>query len=421
MVAFLLAATPPAVVGLGADVAASSEFTRLTASMRTAYQHRDWSGYRASARSLSAFLNGSPDALLELARADARLGDAGAALAQLQAIAQMGVSQTAVGTLPDFRFLRRSPEFRAILATMASNERPTRRATRALTLSDAGLLPEDVAYDRDRRLFFVTSVLERRIVTLGPDASLRQFARAPDDWPMLAVKIDPSRGVLWATESALNGFRSISKSDWGRSAVLVYDLRSGRLLQRIGGPRARQLGDASLAPDGDLLVSDSNGGALYLARRGMSTLQPVDTQHFVSPMTPAFAPAGSVYVADYLRGIGVIATKTRQVTWLPMADRYALQGVDGLYWHEGQLIAIQNGLSPERIMLFALDRSRARIAAQLPVESGTLRLDPTHGVIVGDDFYYIANSGWSQLAADGSVRAGARLTPASLMRAHLAP
>ena len=46
------------------------------------------------------------------------------------------------------------------------------------------------------------------------------------------------------------------------------------------------------------------------------------------------------------------------------------------------------------------------------IESGTERLDPTHGVLAGNAFYYIANAGWNQLAPDGSVRRGARLTPA---------
>lgn len=389
--------------------------------MRAAYQQRDWSDYRSGAGSLVAFLNGSPDALLELARADARLGNASAALWRLQTIARMGVVEPAVTSLPDFASLRSSSQFRTIRATMSSNEQPVGHAYRALTIRDARLLPEDIAYDDATHRFFITSVLERRIVALAPDASLRPFVRAPDDWPMLAVKIDAARRVLWATETALTGFRNIPKADWGRSAVLLYDLRSARLLQRIDGPRAGQLGDATLTPNGDLLVSDSSGGNLYLARRGTATLQAVDTQHFVSPMTPAFAPTGAIYVADYVRGIGVIAVHTRRVLWMPMADRYALQGVDGLYWHDGRLIAIQNGLAPERVMLFALDASGMRIASQRPIDSGAVRLDPTHGVIVGDDFYYIANSGWNQLAPDGTIRPGARLTAATVMHARLPP
>jgi hypothetical protein len=42
--------------------------------------------------------------------------------------------------------------------------------------------------------------------------------------------------------------------------------------------------------------------------------------------------------------------------------------------------------------------------------------DPTHGVIVGDYFYYIANSGWSELDDYGVLKAGGKLTAARIMR-----
>jgi hypothetical protein len=45
--------------------------------------------------------------------------------------------------------------------------------------------------------------------------------------------------------------------------------------------------------------------------------------------------------------------------------------------------------------------------------------DPTHGVIVGADFYYIANSGWNRWRDDGSRVAGAAATPPIIMRTSL--
>jgi hypothetical protein len=32
--------------------------------------------------------------------------------------------------------------------------------------------------------------------------------------------------------------------------------------------------------------------------------------------------------------------------------------------------------------------------------------DPTHGVVVGDDFYFIANSGWDRVDRNGTMTAG---------------
>jgi hypothetical protein len=52
--------------------------------------------------------------------------------------------------------------------------------------------------------------------------------------------------------------------------------------------------------------------------------------------------------------------------------------------------------------------------------SATARLgDPTHGAVVGDSFYFIANSGWDSLDEHGAVKEGKILTAPSLMRAKL--
>lgn len=58
-----------------------------------------------------------------------------------------------------------------------------------------------------------------------------------------------------------------------------------------------------------------------------------------------------------------------------------------------------------------------QIVSEEVIEQATATLDdPTHGVVVGDSFYYIANSGWSNLDDTGNVRAGSKLTPARIMR-----
>jgi hypothetical protein len=391
----------------------------LLARMHQAHLHLDWKEYRTESAELVRFLNGSPDAMLELARADARGGHVRAAMQQLTAIAQMGVSQLEVGSSPDFSNLRTQVAFRSILREMAVNAKPVSDSRRAFVIPDAGLLPEDLAFDPSNGRFLLTSVREARIVAIVPGGRLSTFARAPDGWPMLAIKIDVLHRVLWATEAALTGFHSVPQRDWGRSVILEYDLETARLLRRIEGPAASQLGDMTLSPAGDLLVADSNKGGLYLLRHDDRRLVRLNTNEFVSPMTPAFVSPHQALIADYVRGIALLDLGTGRAVWLAMAEKYALEGTDGLYRYQGRLIAIQNGLAPERVMSFTLDAGHARISAQKVIESGTPDLDPTHGVIVAGSLYYIANSGWNELTSDGSVRRGATLTRAFIMRTRL--
>jgi hypothetical protein len=131
-----------------------------------------------------------------------------------------------------------------------------------------------------------------------------------------------------------------------------------------------------------------------------------------------------VLVPDYARGIGLLDLNNRHVTWVNRGEskKIALNGVDGLYYDRGTLILTQNGTSPERVILVQVDKTFAHTMSEQIIERATPNLgDPTHGVVVGDSFYYIANSGWNQLDPHGDVLAGAKLTPARIMRFRLNP
>ena len=152
-----------------------------------------------------------------------------------------------------------------------------------------------------------------------------------------------------------------------------------------------------------------------------TVLERLDDGDFISPQTPALHRDGKhIFVPDYLRGIGALEISTKQVRWLSMEKGFALNGIDGLYFDRGTLIAVQNGTSPERVVAFDLDPSLTRITSETIIERSTDTLgDPTHGVIIDDDFYYIANSGWDVIDDHGNMRPGAKPTEARLMRARV--
>jgi hypothetical protein len=418
-----LAVIAAATISLGAIVPSATAgqwFARTVTQMHQARLHGDWKTYRAHADSLVSFLNGSPDALLDLARADVNLSDGAGALDALRLIAAMGQAPAAVKTLPDFVALQDTSEFVDIAAQMVSNAAPVTRARLAFTVTDPRLVPEDIDYDAGQHRFFLTSILEDEIASVDASGHLAVFAHAPDHWPMLALKVDAKRHLVWATEVAVEGFWSVPKRAWGRSALVAYGLARGEVVRRIEGPPGTALGDMALGANGDLLISDGAGGGVYRLAAGASRLTLVNGTDFISPQTPAYAPDESlVFVPDYARGIGLLDQGGRLLRWIPMDERYALEGTDGLYYLDKLLVAVQNGTSPDRVVAFSLDASLDRVIGCTIVESGTPHLDPTHGVIVGDQFYYIANSGWDELDASGKVNAGATLTPARIMRAAL--
>ena len=412
---------------------ASELLTSLNQKAQAARKSGDKQAYLSAALQVQTLLNDSPASVKAVAKAYLRSGDTQAALTALSHLAELGQIDDALlqGKDPEFAALQNLAAYQSILKQFTANNSPISASETAFVLPDAGLLPEDITYDPQSKSFLITSVLEKKIIRITEQGKATDFAQSPSHWPIFAIKADPAHNLVWATEAAIDGFSAAPKSDWGRSAVLCFNLQTGALLRRIEGPAHTTLGDMALTKDGNPIVTDGDGGGVYKVTG--NHLELLNGKDFISPQTPAMLPDGThAFVPDYLRGIAILDLntgdlKTGHVLWInhdsgkkSSAKQAALSGVDGLYFDHGALILIQNGTAPERVIRLQLNQTMTQVVSEQIIERSTPTLgDPTHGVFVGDSFYYIANSGWNNLDEHGDVKAGGKLTPARIMRFHL--
>lgn len=416
-----LLATLTAAFSVASQVpSAKEQLQQLQTALHEAHLRSDWPSYLKNSRTLKDFMNGAPDSALQLMSAEAFAGNVDGVLSEFKEYVRMGQANEDVLKLKQFDALRADPRFASIHKEMTTNLTSISTASKVCSLGDSTLLPEDIDYDPATKRFYISSVLKKEILITDIQGKTHLFAEAPDHWPMMALKIDREHRILWATEVALDGFTIVDQKDWGRSAILIYDLESGKLLHRIEGPSHTALADMTLTQDGDAILSDGDGGGIYRIRRETQRIDRLDAGDFISPQTAAILPGGKrIFVPDYVRGIGILDLNTKQVTWIPMQGTYALNGIDGLYLDGNTLIATQNGTSPERVVAFKLDDSLAHIVSERIIERATTTLgDPTHGVVVGGTFYYIANSGWDTLDEHGNHKPGTTPTAPLIMRAR---
>jgi len=303
------------------------------------------------------------------------------------------------------------------------NEAAVTTGSLAFTLSDSNLLAEDIGFDPVSRHFFLTSVHQKKILECDSGGRCEDVIHSLPEMPlhaMLAIHVDAPRGVLWATTAGMSNETDFRPEYQGHSAVLKFDLRSHRLIERYEPNDAREhaLGDMTVASNGDAYISDGTSGDLYVIRHdggGLQSLVPAGV--FVSPQAPALNGDESLlYVPDYVEGIAAIHLKSGSIEWMKSANPTALDGIDGLYWTSGGLLATQNGTSPERIVRFHLSAYN-RIDSFHVLEANWRGFgDPTHGVIVGDEFYYIVNSGWDRADDNGVLHEGA---PAAIWKVRI--
>lgn len=387
---------------------AVQEFADIQKHLVANAARKDWPIYLEDARRLRQFVNDSATGNLEVARAQLHLGQTAAAEVSTKRALAMGVTNPVLAS-PLFK-----PISAALAATIAANAAERTNAHQAFVLDEAGFLPEDIDFDTATKRLFLTSVQRDGIFVSSASGALKPFASSPDHWPMFALKVDSGRRRLWATEVALSGFKSVPRKDWGRSAILEYDLDKGILLARIEGPEHSALGDMVLAKNGEPIVSDGDGGGVYQLVKG--SLHRLDHGDFISPQTPAQCPGSDMlFVPDYARGIGALDPRTGRTKWFSSDGRHALAGIDGLYCRGQVLFAVQNGTSPQRVIAFHLDRIRTHITGESIVDKRA-NGDFTHGVFVGDSFLYIADSGWNRIDEHGVVKPNVQLGKARVMQ-----
>ena len=126
----------------------------------------------------------------------------------------------------DFVALRTLPAFDSVLKQVDHNRRPIASSTIAMRLPASGLITEDIAYDPETNLFFVSSVREGKVLAIDERGVVRDFIRSGQDglWSIFALAVDVNRHVLWLTTAAVPQNRRYQPADSGRTAVVQYDI-----------------------------------------------------------------------------------------------------------------------------------------------------------------------------------------------------
>ena len=406
---FLLLAilTPVAAAGAQSDPVAESR-THYRAALQ-AYEARDLPGFLEHARQAQALRPAHGGVTYALASAFALTGDTAGALATLRHFALLGYSADLAAD-SDFAALHGHEAYAEVRRRLERNGEPMVASRVAFELPERELLTEGIAHDPRDGVFYVGSVHQSKILRVTRRGAVSEFVpELPGRWAPLGLRVDRKRGALWVATAALPQTARSSPSDSGRSAILRYDLRSGRLTARYDAPddgTPHVIGDLILTGKGDVYATDSRAPVIYRVPVGGDTLERfLESPLLLSGQGLALAPdERSLYVADYSRGILRVDLRARTVSSVEAADGVLSLGIDGLYFHRGTLVGIQNGVTPHRVARFTLSPAGDRLLRADVLERAHPRYqEPTLGVLVDGELYYIANAQWERFGEDGRI------------------
>lgn len=274
-------------------------------------------------------------------------------------------------------------------------------------------MPEAMAVNDDGRVF-VGTVRDGLILTSDDGEEWETFATPGDVSQLQAIfdlAIDAQRGHLWVATGSVSQFQGEAREDDVRSALLRLDLESGELQAEYpissGGGR-NLIGSLAIAGDGTVFAADTQSPVVYRLDPGGEELR-----HFFGH--PSFTSLRGLalndddsllYLADYELGIFVVdATGGKQAWKLAVPESFNAGGIDGLFHWNGHLVAIQNAISPERIVRLELDPNGLGVEGVAPLAAAREEFDtPTFGVMDEGDLYFLAVSHWRHVDAEGNPR-----------------
>lgn len=279
-------------------------------------------------------------------------------------------------------------------------------------------LVEGVATDGSGT-FFVSTVVSGTILTSGHDQTLSVLVDGADHaaGSFFGIAYSPRERALYVTYGQVDQTPNMPK-DEGLTGVMRIDPETGDITgdwSLPGGTDGQQIADIAISPNGTVYVSEAQAGSVYKITD--DTLEKLEThKQFRSPQGLAFLGDNNLLMADYGRGLWHINTRTNEANLLALPSSVSLIGIDGLFTHEGRLVAIQNGVNPHRIIEIGLNRALDAVADIKVLAQNLSSFDePTLGTSTPNGMVFVASSQWPKYAADGVVRDGQTVQPTAIM------
>ena len=308
---------------------------------------------------------------------------------------------------PAFAALRTSSDFQQLTEQVHKDFPKVNRAQIAFVTNEKDLIPEGLAYDPAEDLFYLGSMHLRKILRIPRQTPAKSSDFVPGNrysiLPVLGIRIDPRDNTVWAASWIENG-----------TTELLHFGESGALLGRfsLGQSHKHGFNDLVVLRDGTVFVTDTLGNQVFRFDPKTKTFQTLafHRQPFMPNGIALADDQGSLYVGDLL-GILRYDLKTGDSAELFPGPFNTVAGADGLYWHKGSLIAVQNGIGSARIVAFQLASDGLHVSKTTVLENrSAFTTLPTTGAIRGNDFYFIVNSQVDNLNGD-RVLDSTRLAP----------
>ncbi|MFZ1808631.1 MAG: L-dopachrome tautomerase-related protein [Cyclobacteriaceae bacterium] len=299
----------------------------------------------------------------------------------------------------DFETIRNTPEFHSLLNLQQELQKKEISSDTAFIVNDRSSHIESIATDDRNGEFYFSSIHKKKIIKRDSNGKLTDFVES-GEFGLTAVfdlQVDQKNNILWACASPMPEMEGYDTTL--HSALFKFNTITGALVGKYETDKTiwSVFGDLTLNNQGEVFVSDGKTNTIFIADEKTKTLQPYFTsEEFWNIQGIAFSADDQyLFIADYIKGPYRLDTSSKELVKLYTDVDLSLKGIDGLLYFNNSLIAIQNGVTPNRVTQYFLSPNHDKIIRGSVIDRAHPAFnEPTMGCISNNRLYYVANSSW---------------------------
>ncbi len=368
----------------------------------------------------------SPDLKFALVKAYAQQDKKTEAYNDLIALQNAGLSYP-IGDKKGFDNLKGTGVYDYIEDGMNNNATPFGEGTKKFEVSDnySGMLFENMVYDEAGDRFLLGSVRAGSVYQYSDKTGFKEFVNPSNPstgpWGIIDLAIDQKADVLWLASATMPHYTGTTQTNFGNAMISKLKLSTGELLNNFAMTKTAEpvlFNNMHVTAGQNLYFMNVFNSGIYKIGKDSEQVEPVLS---LSTLNTAKAITTNdketiMYISDYDQGIFVINLETKQVAPLIKKPSGFFAGINDLFYDEGDLVAIQSGVQPARLMRYVLQEDLF-LQNMFPIEASNPNFKALgNGTLVGDKVYYAANSQWAKLDGIGRLLPDTKWEPLVIMQ-----
>ncbi|ESQ75997.1 hypothetical protein ABAC402_06010 [Asticcacaulis sp. AC402] len=300
--------------------------------------------------------------------------------------------------------LARHPEFNALWDAdmedqLVSNQSPVGEMRVTATLPGFGLT-DSMAYAPASEQMFLSHVHTGKVTALTAAGSRDVVTFRPG---VAAYGLGLRDNRLWATTAATRQTKGYDPKLNISSKVVLVDPANGQILQSFTHGTDRRFGHLLMGRD-DLYVADTSHGEILRLNAYQGELEVLIPEGYMDSPTGLTEnqDATVLIVADFISGLYRVDLTLGSLVRLLPPEGGSTLGFSAITRYGSDIIAIQNGFQPNRIVRLRMSEDWSQILAVETILRSKQLSQPTQGLVTGDYFLFVARSQWDNLDSQGN-------------------